>query len=402
MNLFRFLVYAVGLAILVLVAALGAMISGLTSDVGLTEEIRSGLVVILVVIVFLLLLLRLFLCLARAKERLRKEKSLYRDAHGAEAELRKRAEEELAHFLSQRSELGRCSRICDTLVRRKFPRSCLRLPIDVTRRPDPCIYSQFFLMANGQSVTWDNPNVEILLGGLPQDTYNLAPATTYEVRVGIENASPVFDAIGTQVQVNLLTFGVGAPGPALIHSFVTDVPAATTFPGIPEPFAWTSPPTPGHYCIQVLITHPNDVNTGNNEGWNNTEVRDVHPGETFKRTIPVWNAIPYKPRRGKEGRDANFERLSRIDITVDSYEFRAADLGSGDLDVIFAPRPAVWGAGAAPLGLVIPPGGDDPAEVEFQVTVPDDAVPGTRATFNVTATAEGHPLGGVTFHLNVR
>src|SRR5215212_9149113 len=36
---------------------------------------------------------------------------------------------------------------------------CGRIPDPLIRRPDPCIYSQTYLMAQGLPVTWDNPDI---------------------------------------------------------------------------------------------------------------------------------------------------------------------------------------------------------------------------------------------------
>jgi uncharacterized membrane protein len=398
MNIYRFLWYvvlAISVILLVVLVEMLLHVSGTT----MTPEVRHGLVVLILVLLLALLLLLLLWCLARAKERLSAKKRLYREAHGRDQARRESAAAELAERLARR--LPWLQTICDALVRRKFPRPCLQLPIDVTRRPDPCIYDQFYLMANGQSVTWDNPNVDILLGGVPQDSYNLAAATTYQVRVGIENASAFFDALGTNVVVNWLSFGVGGTTATPITAYVLDVPAATPFPGVQRTFPWTTPATAGHYCIQVLITHPDDVNPGNNEGWNNTVVKAIQPGQEYRLLIPVWNARWFA--RNGTGNAAWRKRLADVRLTVDSYALPPRDsLPTNDVDALFARRPAQWGATVTPAQLTIVPGTKDEHNAEFAVRVPANAPHGTRMTFNVSATAGGLPLGGVTIHLDVQ
>jgi hypothetical protein len=258
-------------------------------------------------------------------------------------------------------------------------------------------------MANGQPVTWDNPNIEVLLGGVPQDTYNLKTSTNYQIKIGIENASPFFAALATQIQVNLLDWGMGVQTSTPLHSYVIDIPAGTPFPGVPHVFNWTSPAVPAsqtaHYCIQVLISHPQDVNPSNNEGWNNTNVHGVQAGQTYRLKIPLWNAIRFA-RKG-EG-NAWAKRLSDVQLALDSYELPRSALPATAPDALFTPRPALWGATVAPNQVTVAPGARAASDVEFAVTVPINAQPGTRGTFNVNATAGGRPIGGVTIHLDVK
>jgi hypothetical protein len=401
MNLYRLLAYLLILSVLVLGATLVEMLMAVGGGATLSAELRKAIVILIVVIVFAILIILMLLCLARAKDRLGKEKALYREAHGANQDARTRGKKELSDLLGRR--LTGLQSICDVLVRRKFPRPCLQIPIDVTRRPDPCIYSQFYLMANNQPVTWDNPNIEVLLGGLAQDTYNLQASTNYQIKVGIENASPFFDARGTQVQVNLLDWGMGMQTSAPLHSYVLDVPAGTALPGVPHTFNWTSPAVPTgqtkHYCIQVLITHPQDVNPDNNHGWNNTDVHGIQAGQAFMLKVPLWNAVKFDRKTGGE---AWAKILSDVRLTVDSYELPRAALPARAADALFTQRPALWNARVTPNQLTVTPGNRAPNDVEFAVTVPGDVQPGTRGTFNISATAGGRPIGGVTIHLDVR
>ena len=42
-------------------------------------------------------------------------------------------------------------------TRENTGRSSVHLPSTIYKRPDPLIYSQYFLMSKGLAVTWDNP-----------------------------------------------------------------------------------------------------------------------------------------------------------------------------------------------------------------------------------------------------
>ncbi len=393
MNLFRFFAYLLILALLVLAATLAVMLGQLVGGASLTPEIAKGLIILIVILLIGLLLVCFLLCLARAKDR-KNQRQKIEDGRMVEVE------PEIDPRKLRAKDRFRLSGICDVLVQRKFYRRCQEIPIKITRLPDPCIYSQFFLMENNQPVTWDNPDVQIFLNGVEQYTYDLAVSTTYQVRVSLRNNSPFFDAPGTQVIVNMLTFGIGGPTPTPITSFVIDIPAATVNPPVTHEFDWPSPETQGHYCIQVLLSHPDDINPGNNEGWNNTNVNAVAAGSAFSRKFPVWNTIDL-PRQAKRGKDdAWVRKLSQITLTVDSYQLPKLDPKDANPDVLFQPQPALWAATVTPNKFELMPGEGGPVEVEFNVAVPPDAPAGTRTAFNITAVAGDRPLGGVTIYLD--
>jgi hypothetical protein len=48
---------------------------------------------------------------------------------------------------------------------------------------------------------------------------------------------------------------------------------------------WTTPTTPGHYCIQVLLQPADDTNTQNNLGQENTDVGTSHSPAVFTFTL---------------------------------------------------------------------------------------------------------------------
>ena len=52
------------------------------------------------------------------------------------------------------------------------------------------IYDQYYLMSLGLAVSWQNPDIQILQGGVPvASAYDLQTSTTYTIRATIYNAS---------------------------------------------------------------------------------------------------------------------------------------------------------------------------------------------------------------------
>lgn len=165
---------------------------------------------------------------------------------------------------------------------------CVYFPGHLLRKPDPCIYSQFLLMQLDQPVTWDNPDVRILLGGVEQDSYDLTAGTTYNLEIVVHNSSRDKPAIGTAVHVRWIEFGAGAQTRHPIATLSVDVPL---WPGtVLATTTWRTPDVPGHYCIEVELAHPDDGNPSNNRGWNNTQVHAAN--SPLERPIRVFNKYP--------------------------------------------------------------------------------------------------------------
>ncbi len=184
--------------------------------------------------------------------------------------------------------LKRVKRACKAVLRRpKRGDPCLTIPARISHKPDPCIYSQFLLMQLGKPVTWDNPDVAVFLDGVEQDTYNLTVDTEYDVVVTVHNASRERAADGTTVDVRWIEFGAGAQIRHPIATLATNVPV---WPGTSQvTTTWRTPASPGHYCIEVELAHPNDGNPANNRGWNNTQVHAASsPVETAIRVFNRW------------------------------------------------------------------------------------------------------------------
>lgn len=278
--------------------------------------------------------------------------------------------------------------------RRKGGDPCVYFPERIINRPDPCIYSQFLLMQLKQPVTWDNPDIALFKGGVEQYTYDLAVDTTYDVAITVHNSSAEKEAIGTKVAVRWIEFGAGGPARHPVDDLIADVgryPATAVVKT-----TWRTPATPGHYCIEVELTHPKDGNPANNLGWNNTQVLAAH--SEVKTSIRIFNRhVGAPPHAGAPPR----ETLARgggtpgnlVEIDFDSYVFRDAYGDHADGDVMFAPRPSVWPARVEPRLFHF---GPDETYRDVELIVDAPGGPGQPEPFNVTARQGGAPLGGVT------
>ncbi len=174
----------------------------------------------------------------------------------------------------------------------KTPLECLQIDHPGFVRPDPMLYSQRYLKAQGLAVTYNNPDISLSKSGLPVSSNDLEPATTYEVTARIWNNSLEAPVIGMPVHLSFLDFGVGNE-PIPIASGAVDVgvkgsasqPAFVTIP-------WTTPTKPGHYCLQVLLDPVDDTNLLNNLGQENTNVNAAHSPAVFEFTLRNDTRLP--------------------------------------------------------------------------------------------------------------
>jgi hypothetical protein len=92
-------------------------------------------------------------------------------------------------------------------------------------------------------------------------------------------------------------FGAGGQTRHLIATLSADVPI---WPGTSiVNTTWRTPDTPGHYCIEVELNHPDDANPANNRGWNNTQVYAAN--SPVHRPIRIFNQYPNGCPPVKEG-----------------------------------------------------------------------------------------------------
>ena len=359
-----------------------------------------------------------------------------------------------------RARCGRCfEKLCRLILvicgKRRGGAPCVYVPERIINRPDPCIYSQFLLMQLQQPVTWDNPDVALFLGGIEQYTYDLTVDTEYDVAVTVHNASRDKPAIGTQVAIRWIEFGAGAQIRHPVATLVANVPV---WPATTQVVTkWTTPATPGHYCIEVELAHPDDGNTTNNLGWNNTEVKAAAsevqvpvriinqwiagppPPEPAPRPrkwstlvlvwglaglalgllagylwrdnlpwwrYPFWAVVGYlagffagfaiRGRPIPQGDDPHRPQRvpwNLVEILFDSYVFVDQVGKNADPEVMFAPRPPAWPAHVEPQTFHFAPN-ETYRDVLLVVDAP--GAPGPAEVFNVSALQGGAPIGGVT------
>jgi hypothetical protein len=291
---------------------------------------------------------------------------------------------------------------------------CLPIPSDVWLQPDAYLYSQPALMALGIAVTWDNPDVRILDGaGNSVGSHDLLPSTQYRIQATIHNRSAAAPAPGMPVIFAPTGFGAGAPILTPVGT-VIDLPVqgAAGEPAIAE-VKWTTPATPGHYCIVITAVWPDDANLIDNVGQHNTVIREAAPGQAMEILVPVF---------GPPGAEATFRAtvdayaLPRAPIEAGGAPIGATYQGPGDVaaqdarrlaEIVSAnargrfPPPDAWGSTVTPVEVDVV--ADGSGEVRFRATVPSDAATGTQQRFNVIVTdAEtDRLLGGVTVIVNV-
>jgi hypothetical protein len=189
--------------------------------------------------------------------------------------------------------------LCQAFHRRfhRPPRSgcCLHLPPTAYKRPDPLIYDQYYLMAQGLSVTWDNPDINLQdMSGNPVSGDDLNPDTDYQVFVTVYNNSYEAPAVGLPIYLSFLSFGIGTTStPIGVTTVNLSVKGGSNCPATtPQPFIWHTPTTPGHYCLQALLVWSDDANPNNNLGQKNTHVA--------KLQSPAVSSIEVRNRTGVE------------------------------------------------------------------------------------------------------
>lgn len=167
-------------------------------------------------------------------------------------------------------------------VRKRSPYPCVPINRPEMLRPDPLIYSQYFLMKQGLAVTWDNPDIHLEHNGVTVLSSDLKPSTTYDVIARIWNASPSCPVVGMPVYFSYLAFGIGTVNLPIGKTHV-DL-GVKGGPGCPAyaTMKWTTPAAAGHYCLQVRLAPPDDVNPDNNLGQENTNVGVAHSPAQFR------------------------------------------------------------------------------------------------------------------------
>jgi hypothetical protein len=193
-----------------------------------------------------------------------------------------------------------------TLFPEKTEKDCGTLPEVLVRRPDPSIYSQSFLMAQGLPVTWNNPDIWVAPaanpGQIEPDSFHLLADTDYIVTVQAHNAA-TDAAIGVRVRLVFREWSFNSPDftpvelDASGNEVIRSVDIAPLGSAITQ-FNWHTPPVAAgqeqHFCLQARLSHPQDINPANNVGQENTNVHSanpgfVEPGEVARIDVPLFN-----------------------------------------------------------------------------------------------------------------
>ena len=287
------------------------------------------------------------------------------------------------------------ARLCRLASSSREHRGDATVPAWAYRQPDPLIYSQQYLQAQGLAVTWDNPDIHVELpsGGIV-DSHSLAPDTDYVVVARVWNGATTAPAVDLPVKVSYLEFGIGTVrhdvGLGSVDLPVKGAPGCPAFARVP----WRTPAAAGHYCLQVELVWDDDANPANNMGQHNTDVRPLNSPRAAS-TFPLRN-------------DGARERVLRLE--VDGYRIpvqdpcppgdrdedahrRRARLARHDRDAW--PVAEGWDVAVHPREALLGPG--EAAEIAVEVAAPDGF--SGREVVNLHAYDGEQLVGGVTLYV---
>lgn len=286
---------------------------------------------------------------------------------------------------------------------------CAVVPPEIYKRPDPTIYSQFYLMEQGLAVTWDNPDIQLFDGGVPASSELLKPDHDYEVVATIYNNSTEAPAVGLPVVFSFLSFGVGlVSNPIGATKVDLPVKGATGHPAHAK-VMWHTPQH-GHYCLQVNLIWPDDANPKNNLGQENTNVGTaaspaifnfpVRNDDTIRKLIKMIAdayvlppPIDCRQRPPKKDSDRRYPELKWANVFIPPTEAQADwTLARARHGPAGFPIPAGWHVDIEPAQFVLAPGD----EINVRVAIEPPADFRGERLFNINATFGGGLLGGVT------
>jgi hypothetical protein len=166
--------------------------------------------------------------------------------------------------------------------RRMADERCVAVRHPALQRPDPLIYSQTFLMDLGLAVTWDNPDIQLSLNGVPVASSTLLADTEYDVTARIWNGSAEAPVVGLPVRFTQHGFGIATGAQEFAQTAVDlGVKGGPNHPAFAT-VKWRTPPGGGHYCLQVHLDAFDDSNPNNNLGQENTSVAPASsPAQTM-------------------------------------------------------------------------------------------------------------------------
>lgn len=270
---------------------------------------------------------------------------------------------------------------------------CLTVNNPSFHRPDPCIYSQEYLIKLGLPVTWDNPDIALFLNGVQIDeSQPLFPATKYEIEATIWNNSYDAPVVDMPVDFSFLSFGAATTSTPITTAKTTvGVKGGAHHPAklrVP----WITPGAGGHFCVQVKLIWIDDANPGNNLGQNNLNVAAAHSPAAF--SFQLRNP---------------FDKAYRFHLTADTYTLQtlpecgtvsqSTEKRSTRIDRVVARHRAMnfgvppgWGVEFTPGTPTLGPGAETTINASF---TPPAGFTGEQR-FNVNAYTDTLFAGGVT------
>jgi len=281
--------------------------------------------------------------------------------------------------------------ICDLIRLRKekdkdpkTPLHCFPVDNPAFMRPDPLLYSQRSLLSQGLAVTWDNPDIVLFKCGVPVSSSELETSTTYDVQIRVWNNSLEAPVVHMPIHLSYLDFGVGTePIPIGSTRIDVGVKGSASQPAFAS-VSWTTPSTPGHFCLQALLDPADDLDFTNNLGQENTDVAQATSPAAFSFTLRN-----------------NTKRTRQYRFELDSYSIPALpDCGSpaAGRDVILErhrrdryPLPPGFTIAITPDAPMLAPG----AQVAIQVSATPPGSFTGRRPINVNCFHDGGFAGGV-------
>jgi hypothetical protein len=269
------------------------------------------------------------------------------------------------------------------------PSKCPPCP-PALKKPDPFLYCQYYHLSLGLPVTWDNPDIYIFEGPVLVNPYDLQANTTYTVVARVWNNSYDVPVINLNVVFSYLSFGMGLQsnpiGATIIDLGVKGLPGCPAFAYM----EWTTPAALGHYCLQVFLDPPDDLNWLNNLGQRNTQVAQPQSPATFTFTV------------GNHARPT----VRTVRFAVDTYSIPPlpacevigrAPTGGRLVSKIAPPVPDGWTVVLTPDELTLDPGEERTVQAAIS---PPSGFAGTMP-FNIAAIDDAGPFGGVTLTVQV-
>ena len=263
-------------------------------------------------------------------------------------------------------------------------------------------------MAQGIAVSWDNPDIWLTEppaadGSMaPVPSSALQPNHLYRVHALVHNGSTEAPAVGLPVIFSFLSFGIGVTSTPIGVKLVT-LPVKGAAGEPTEAWHDWKTPSAGHFCLQVGLFWPDDLNPANNLGQENVDVgklnspkaefrfplrNDAATRRRFRLEVDAYpQPVPPPCPRRPEGRaeDGAIHGAQRWRDRLATHRREAHPLPQG-WSVTFAP--------AADLEL----GAGEQVDVTATVLVPDH-LPDPRP-INVHAFADGVLAGGLTLYVH--